>query len=379
MSLISLRIYQCWLCARVLFARLCAVFTPKVDLWLISERGKEARDNGYAFYRWMKDNHPEVTVKYVITRDSKDFHKIESEDVVEYNTFSHLLYIWKAKFLISTHIMGYMPDHSTYARLELRLRLLKSRKKVFLQHGIIYNGLDSLYYGNVDLNLFICGSQIEYNYVDSTFGYPSGIVKYTGLCRYDNLLQYSASKQILIMPTFRIFIDKQHFEDTQYYNEYKGLLCCKQFHDLLEKYDYRVVFYPHYEFQCKIESFKCLPISDRITIADMNYDVQQLLKESSVLLTDYSSVFFDMMYMNKPILFYQFDIERYRTEHYKSGYLNYEDVGPVVDNLSGLLRNIENLLQNNEDISQYQSYYAKTFTKRDTRNCERVYDAIRYC
>ena len=64
-----------------------------MDFWLISERGKEARDNGYAFYRWMKDNHPEVTIKYVITKDSKDFHKIESEDVVEYNTFSHLLYI----------------------------------------------------------------------------------------------------------------------------------------------------------------------------------------------------------------------------------------------------------------------------------------------
>lgn len=44
----------------------------------------------------------------------------------------------------------------------------------------------------------------------------------------------------------------------------------------------------------------------------MKYDVQQLLKESLLLITDYSSVFFDMMYMNKPVIFYQFDENQYR-------------------------------------------------------------------
>ena len=69
--------------------------------------------------------------------------------------------------------------------------------------------------------------------------------------------------------------------------------------------------------------------SDRIIIADMKYDVQQLLKESLLLITDYSSVFFDMMYMNKPVNFYQFDEKQYRKSHYKEGYLNYQNVGPV--------------------------------------------------
>jgi CDP-glycerol glycerophosphotransferase (TagB/SpsB family) len=378
-TLIPLRISQAKLFIRVLFARICAVFTPKKDFWLISERGTEARDNGYALYQWLKRNHPEINVKYIISKESKDFQRIESIDVVEYNSFRHLLSIWQAKYLISTHVMGYMPNHVFFARLDRYIHLLRGRKKIFIQHGITYNRQEALFCGNIDVNLFVCGSQYEYHYVKNTFGFPDGIVKYTGFCRYDNLLQYKNSKQILIMPTFRMYVDRNYFEDSEYYQKYSELICSKRFHGLLDKYDYTVVFYPHYEFQSNIASFKKLSVSDRIIIADMIYDVQQLLKESNLLVTDYSSVFFDMMYMNKPIVFYQFDKDRFIAEHYKSGYLKYEDVGPVVNDLSNLIDEIEIILKNSEDISRYQSYYSNTFTKRDTYNCERVYEAILQC
>lgn len=378
-KLISLRIYQSWLLARVLFARFFAIFTARKDFWLISERGKEARDNGYALYRWLKSNHPEISIKYVITKESTDYHRIEQGDVVEYNSFSHLISVWNAKYLISTHIMGFMPDHSFFARFDTLVHFLKGKKKVFLQHGIIKDRLESLFFGNVDVDLFVSGSQMEYDYLIDTFGYPEGIVKYTGLCRYDNLYHYESKKQVLIMPTFRMYIDMKCFEESDYFKAYSAFLECNKFNDLLEKYNYCAVFYPHYAFQSKIDSFKKLNTSNRVVIADMTYDVQQLLKDSEILITDYSSVFFDMMYMNKPIVFYQFDYERFISEHYKSGYLDHNDVGSVVDTLPDLLSAVEHLLQTQCDITDYQSYYDRTFTKRDTFNCQRVYDAIIQC
>ena len=40
--------------------------------------------------------------------------------------------------------------------------------------------------------------------------------------------------------------------------------------------------------------------SDNIILADWkNYDIQELLKESAFLITDYSSVFMDFAYMRK--------------------------------------------------------------------------------
>ncbi|WP_257940879.1 DegT/DnrJ/EryC1/StrS family aminotransferase [Bacteroides muris (ex Fokt et al. 2023)] len=53
------------------------------------------------------------------------------------------------------------------------------------------------------------------------------------------------------------------------------------------------------------------------------YDIQELLKSSAIMITDYSSVFFDMIYMKKPIIFYQFDEEKYRKYQYGEGYFDY--------------------------------------------------------
>ena len=76
------------------------------------------------------------------------------------------------------------------------------------------------------------------------------------------------------------------------------------------------------------------------------------------------------------MVFYQFDEAMYRKEHYKKGYLDYNDVGPVVYNLPDLLKNIENILSNDCDISVYKNYYTMTFPLRDESNCKRVYEAI---
>lgn len=275
--------------------------------------------------------------------------------------------------------MGFTPDHQFFYNLDSRFHIFRNKIKIFLQHGIIKDYLEALFHRNIDVDLFISGSAIEYDYVKENFGFPDGIVKYTGLCRFDALNQFQAKKQILIMPTFRIYLDRNRFEYSDYYCAYRDLLCDPGFADLVERYDYNVVFYPHYEFQAKISLFKKLSLSSRITIADMTYDVQQLLKESSVLITDFSSVFFDMMYMNKPVVFYQFDEDRYRSEHYKKGYLDYREVGPVVNTLSDLVRTIQSVLSDDYDVRAYQDYYNRTFTNRDAYNCKRVYEAILQC
>ena len=36
------------------------------NLWLISERGNDAGDNGYWLYRYLKENHTEINCAYVI-------------------------------------------------------------------------------------------------------------------------------------------------------------------------------------------------------------------------------------------------------------------------------------------------------------------------
>lgn len=379
-KLIVLRLHELMLVLRLYIGRIYSFFYQDRELWLISERGKEARDNGYFFFVWLKKNHPEINAKYIISKDSKDIYKFESwkECIVTYNSLKHLSSIWKAKYLISTHICGYTNDHQFFSKFDGQFHVFKG-KKIFLQHGITKDDLQNLYYGKINLDLFISGSKIEYDYIVKKFGYPDGIIKYTGLCRFDNLMDLREKKQILVMPTFRIYVDREHFDDSEYFKAYKQLLCSEILHQLLERTGYTLIFYPHYEFQSKIDSFKNLNLSDRISFADMSYDVQQLLKESEILITDYSSVFFDVMYMNKPVLFYQFDEEKYRAGHYKKGYLDYHNVGPVSATLDDLLHNLNLLLIEKRVDKKYQEYYEKTYIFRDCNNCKRVYQAILQC
>src|SRR6185437_10470438 len=46
-------------------------------------------------------------------------------------------------------------------------------------------------------------------------------------------------------------------------------------------------------------------------ISQGEVDVQRLMKESAVLVTDYSSVGFDFSFLHRPVLYYQFDQERF--------------------------------------------------------------------
>lgn len=47
--------------------------------------------------------------------------------------------------------------------------------------------------------------------------------------------------------------------------------------------------------------------------------------------TDYSSVAMDVAYLGKPVVYYQFDYERFRTFHLEEGYFHYEEdaFGPI--------------------------------------------------
>ena len=74
------------------FCRYCKI--KKIihpDTWLIAEHGNDARDNAYALYRYIKKFHPEIKVKYVITKNSADCHKIATADRVEFSSKEHYI------------------------------------------------------------------------------------------------------------------------------------------------------------------------------------------------------------------------------------------------------------------------------------------------
>lgn len=354
------------------------------DVWLISERGYDARDNSYHLYKYIKLNHKDINIKYVIDKKSADLNKIiEFDNYVQYGSMKHYILFILANKLISTHIMGYSPHTEIFTILEKK-RLIKIKgKKCFLQHGIIQAYIEGLCYPNVELDLFVCGAKPEYEFIKNNYNFQNSVVKYLGLCRFDNLHSIKTKKQILVMPTWRKWLNNcsniDEFKKSDYFIKYDNVLKDKKLKDLLNTFDYELIFYPHYEFQKYINAFQ--QIGSEIKIANFkDYDVQKLLIESEVLITDYSSVYFDFAYMKKPILYYQFDYDKFCKSHYQKGYFDYEvdGFGKIVKNEEEMINELEYILKN---FSLYKEEYDKRsdkfFELYDRNNCKRTFDIIK--
>ena len=342
--------------------------------WVICERGTDARDNGWHFYQYVKRCHPEIKVYYIIDKGSADYEKVKI-DTIQYGSIKNYWVIANAKKIVSTHIYSCLP----YMHRARWYHSMLGKKFYFLQHGVIPNDLITLHKERTQMRLFICGAKPEYEYIKNTFGHEEGIVQYTGLARYDNLHDIKTKKQILIMPTWRMYIRSlTDFLQSKYYLYWQSILLDERLQRALEEEGYQLLFYPHYEMQKYLSYFQSN--SENIVLASFEkYDVQALLKESCLLLTDYSSVFFDFAYMRKPVLYFHFDKEDFYGKHYKEGYFSYEqmgfgevcyDVDKVVERLIYKIKNdfvVETL---------YEERMKSFFPLYDNKNCERIFDRI---
>ena len=343
--------------------------------WVVYERGTDARDNGYWFYKYLKESHPEIKVYYIIDRHSADYHKVK-EDAVQLGSIKNYWVMATAKKRVSSHYGMGIP----FVGLKVYDICGLNKNYYFLQHGIIYARIEFCCASNCKVKLFVCGAKPESDFVENTYGHPKGVVEYTGLARFDHLHDIQIKRQILVMPTWRGRLnERSKFVESEYLKNWQALLSDKALIDRLEKENIQLVFYVHYEFQKYVDCFKSY--SDNVIIARFEeYDVQTLLKESALLVTDFSSVFFDFAYMRKPIVYFHFDKDRFFLEERGSGsYFTYEEMGfgsvcqTVEETVSQIISSID-------DNFELKNIYAERikgfFPLYDKNNCERIYRAI---
>lgn len=351
------------------------------DLWIVAERGSEARDNGYHFFKYLTTDHPEINSVFIITKDSPDRSKVEKlGTIVNYGSFRHFLCFVLAKVKVSTHIDGYSPDILFFYKFG-KLFPDKS-KKIFLQHGIIKDDLKFCHAENTNIDMFVCSAVPEFEYIDKVYGYKKGVLQLTGLCRFDNLRKNEKpTKKLLFMPTWRSSLrtcDRQTFMQSDYFKKYNSFLNSRRLSELLEEFDYELVFYPHFEVHRFLD---CFNTSDgRVTIADFkHFDVQTLLIDSDVLITDFSSVYFDYGYMRKPVVYYQYDEAAFRSEHYEEGYFDYrrDGFGRVIETEDEVIDEIRHIIESGLKPDDVYLERMNSFYKfNDHNNCRRNYEAI---
>nr|WP_290829670.1 CDP-glycerol glycerophosphotransferase family protein [Halomonas sp.] len=360
------------------------------DIWLVCERPDESRDNGYHFFRHIKLHHPEVRIYYVISPESADYAKTaQLGPVVHWGSFKHYLYWCLAKCVVSAH----PGDCSPEPRLGWRLKGMGLIRHISanIKHGVIAINLPDYHTqtGSQQLNLVSCASPREMQFLEEVGGYRQETLQLLGLCRFDALHEtVDTRRQVLFMPTwrrwFRGLVEKhgrqeamRMFRDSDYFQAYSTFLNSKRLHAVLERTGYDLIFYPHHGVQEYLEAFG--ETHSRITIADRHhYDVQQLLKESAVLISDFSSVSFDFAYMGKPMVYLLPDEERYFSDHFQRGYFDFDHdgFGPVARDPDAAVDALEAILIRGRSSEKHQQRVEAFFPLRDSANCERTFQAI---
>lgn len=354
----------------------------KKELWLVCEH-LTARDNGYFFFKYMRENHPEIDCYYAIDYKHSDFEKVKQlGNTVKWGSLKHYYYYMSATWNLSSHKNG-SPNHNLFTVLRLKLNLYNNF--VFLQHGITANNLLMFHKNNAKFKIFIAGAKPEADYLTKQFKYDNNEVIYTGFARFDNLHNNKVDKDLIIfMPTWRRWLTgESDLLNSEYFKRINSLLSNTEFNKLLEKNNKKLIFCAHSGLKDVCSNFKTQ--SRNIEILDVNKaNIQELLIKASVLITDYSSVHFDFAYMRKPVIYYQYDQKDFLEKHvgrdHKETYYKYDRdcFGPITYNEKDLLKVLEKTIKSNNKLEkEYTKKIEKFFPLHDANNCERIYDELR--
>lgn len=107
-------------------------------------------------------------------------------------------------------------------------------------------------------------------------------------------------------------------------------------------------------------------------------DIAHLYLIADLMITDYSSVFFDYANLRRPILFFMYDIEKYR-DALRGFYIDIEEElpGPILLTSDEVITSVKNLLEINETYEKkYEVFYDKYCGWENGTSTKQVVDAV---
>lgn len=364
-------------------------FWKRKKIWVMYEKYcQEAQDNGYYFFKYCMENLPDTRKKnvyYILDKNSTQWDRLSEyhDNIVPFMSFRHMLYLLAAELYVA-------PDAKFHAfqwkaKPNLISRQISKRPILFLQHGVTaLKKVDRLFgkNGSAPMTYFAVTSAYEQKIVTENFGYAPENVPVLGFTRWDVLKNRAEKnqKKILVMPTWRPWLEEQSkevFEESDYCRHYRSLLQNKQMEEYLAKNHVKLIFHIHPKMKEYLMSFRT-DSSNVELVSQGTRPLNELLMECSMLVTDYSSVSWDVYYLGKPVIFYQFDYELYMKSNGSYMDMETELFGDRCITEEELTDRIVEYVQNDfKEKGQYAAVRKDYFAYRDTDNSRRTLEFLR--
>ena len=354
-------------------------------IWLVGGNAGELYvDNARAIYEYVRSK-KEIEEFWVLNENSSIKDKIPGEILIK-GSVNAYLHFMNAEVVMFSHSISADIVPFLYV-VPLLNKFHYKTLKVFLNHGTV--GLKKRKALNAktekivekmvqsyDLN--ICDSKFEEDVKSkSWWNVPKKSTFVTGYPRYDKL--YNANirgKEIFFMPTWRPWL-KNNVDDiqkTEYFKNIINLLQNETLNKILEIKNIKMTVYIH-------QLMHDVKLRKNINILPKDAEITKEIMKSNMLITDYSSIAYDYLYMDMPILFYQFDKDEYEekigsyidlnTELFgEVAYTSEECVEKIVKIINNDWKHLENVLEKVERLRPKFLEYI------DKNNSKRVYELI---
>lgn len=296
------------------------------DCWVVMDRIDGASDNGYAFYKYLIENHLNINAYFVINEDSKDVPSLRDQGfkLVFIGTKEHKIIIENSSRLF-------------YAYFTFEYSNSKARR-FFLGHGITKDNLPNP--GIRPNDYFLTALDKEQEFLSERTDMKAIKV---GLPRYERLVKkirdYSGKKdKIIVAPTWRLWLysNTQDIKKDKYFVIWQKFLDSKELRNLSDVYEIIFILHPMMMDLNNGSGEGLFTVPSYVkteTYASLGLDnLQNLLVKTELLITDFSSVSFDAVIAGANVVYFQFDEDEYRTRGVlKAGWFNYAEdgFGPV--------------------------------------------------
>ena len=278
------------------------------------------------FEYYLKNN---IDFPYYIVNNESDFYfsllkKNKTKNLILYNdrdikSFYNNLYIYlkDTKIIVTSYSIRLLQFISSYVPY---IKYLK------INHGIKYF---KLYYAKIDIieqlrnkTNIICSSPLEYELLVKKLKYKDEQIYNASLVRYERFQFIHKNKSenncILISFTYRKY-DKLVFEKSLYKKNLENLLNDKELIHHLSNKKIDLIYIPHHHEvdlgkQYEQNNFDYAEIRNQSSL-------ENCIEQCSLFITDFSSICFDFMFQNKPVLFYSID-KNDTNSYFENKYLN---------------------------------------------------------
>ena len=359
-------------------------------IWLHSDRINTGGDNGEIFFTYCVKHYKDVEHIFIIDPKSPDAKRIgKFGKIVGVKSFRHKVFFLLAeKYFLSHPEIYFMNPFGSAKKFYSKFT---QPKIIFLQHGITKGDLSSwLSKGEMNFWKIVTAAKKEYDsFLEFPYGYSEENLISCGFPRFDTLKDDPKSK-IIIMPTWRkslvgefnrrtgSYSYNPDFKKSEYLKFYNNLINDPKLLSVMQKYNLAGEFFIHPALTAQKSDFAS---NDIFKVFHSPFDYNKAFAEGNLLITDYSSVAFDFGYLNKPVIYCQFDADEINDGSiaFAKEYISAkkDGFGPVINTYELTIKEILKYIETDFKIpAKYRDRANKLYFHRDRNNCKRLLEVI---